>query len=1695
MQDVLDTNITQVIEALAGTQPEAPAIHVPGRPTLKYRELGQHIRYVRKRMGDWGILPGDVVAAAIPSRPVMAVAIATLPASCTLGPLDPFLPTEVYASLLKRMGAKAVLVTSGQEHSLRSAARILGIAEIDVAAERDAAAGLFSLSLNRGDPARSGGNSSDPRNAYILTSSGTTGRPKLVPLEHRTAQHYARAIYDWLDFTPADVGVHLTPEYLGNGLSSGLLNALMGGRSLALLPVADIDALFAAVEEYRPTFLIANVSIFKEVLRRAPEFRVEIAQSRFRFLRWAGRVDLDDADRLEQLFGAPMLTGLSSTETSRISHDPLPPRIRKRGSVGLPMVNDVALLDGFGNVVRHGGPGEILVRGPMVFRGYLDDPELTAASFLGDWFRTGDLGRIDEDGYVYFLGRIKEIINRGGEKISPVEIDLAIESLPGVKEAAAFAIPHQTLGEEIVAAVVREENSGIDERAVVERVRARTGPRKVPRRVYFVERLPRTDNGKLRRSALPDLLSPDQVVSARGQTPTAGERVSLSPLEGALAGLWASLLNVDSVKRDDDFFLLGGDSLRGTQLIAHLRTIFGVDLALLSLFGSASTVAGMARAVEIARAGERSGDQELHGETDSVNAAIRPRRDRGSAALAHTQLRMWLLARLDPDNRAYNVAEAHRVLGPIDVEAVRMSLLAFVQRHEILRTTFVLVGDEPRQFVQATAALDFEYLDFTETPSDAREHALLRLIDSEEQRRFDFERGPAVRFRLIRFADDDHVLLRVWHHIVWDGWSMSVADRDMSQLYAAFASGRDPQLPALPIQYADYAEWQRQRLESESLQRQLAYWKARLAGAATLELPADRPRPPVFSSRGSRSVFHMEAPLTQDLKEVGRQEGATLFMTLLAAFQVLLARYSGSEDIVVGTPIAGRGRTELEGLVGFFANTLVLRSDLSGNPRFCDLLASVRENALAAYAHQDLPFEKLVEDLAPARDLSRNPLFQVLFALQNNPPATLELEGAQVSRVALPRRNVKFDISLAVRESSEGLRTSWEYSSDLFDAATIARMAGHYQVVLEAVVADPSTRIGDLPLLTELERRQLQAWNDTATDYPSDRCVHQLFESQAARMPEAVAVVCEGDHLTYAELNARANQLAHHLIALGVQPEELVSLCLDRSLDMIIGLLGILKAGGAYVPLDPSNPPARLAFVFSDTAAPVLVTRQALVAALPPFNGHVLCVDRDAVAIAAQSSTNPSGTATANTLAYVMYTSGSTGAPKGVAVGHRGIARLVCNTDYVTIDSADCVAQISNTAFDAATFEIWGALVNGASLAIIPRDVTLNAPRLVEELRHRRVSIMFLTTALFNEVVRHHADAFAGVKQLFFGGEAVDPHWVGECLRAGAPQRLLHVYGPTECTTFSTCYLVETVAPDARTISIGKPIANTVLYVLDQYLRPVPVGVPGELYVGGDGLARGYWNRPRLTPESFVPDPFSGVPAARMYRTGDRVRYLVDGNLEFLGRLDHQVKIRGFRIELGEIETVLARHPAVRHAAVLARQDMHVDTQLVAYLVLADPTATDIELLRAHLRTYLPDYMHPATFVVLDELPRTPTGKLDRHALPAPHFVRERTGETSPPRNAFEELIAEVWREVLRVERIGVHDNFFEVGGHSLLATQIVTRLSKLMQMEVPLRVMFEAPTIAQLAMDLVRLDGGSAERTLERILREMEARADEETA
>lgn len=1044
--------------------------------------------------------------------------------------------------------------------------------------------------------------------------------------------------------------------------------------------------------------------------------------------------------------------------------------------------------------------------------------------------------------------------------------------------------------------------------------------------------------------------------------------------------------------------------------------------------------------------------------------------------LSFAQQRLWFLAQLEPDNPSYNLPHTLRLQGELDVSALKQTINHIIARHESLRTRFKTVDGQPVQIVSDLHEVNLIFANLEDLPEAEREAEALRLANAEAWYPFDLSCDYPLRAKLVRLDHDHHWLLLTLHHIAGDGWSMGILSRELSRIYESITTDQPVELPELPIQYLDFAEWQREWLQGDVFEEQLNYWMSNLAGAPPeLRLPTDRPRLAQQSFRGASVSSKLSSELSKSIRDFSQREGVTVFMTMLAAFQTLLFRYTGQSDIVVGTPIAGRNRVEIENLIGFFVNTLALRTNFSGNPTFRELLGRVKEVALGAYAHQDMPFEELVRELNPEREGKHSPVFQVMFGMQNEPPPPLTLRGLTISRVSAPARTAKFDLTLYATQTDSGLVCWFEYSADLFDEATIKRTLGHLETLLEEIVARPDERISALQFLTQTEREQLREWNQTATDYPRNECVHQLFESQVARTPNTTAVVFEGERLTYEELNARANQLAHYLRRRGVGSGSLVGICVERSAAMVVAMLGILKAGGAYVPLDLTYPKERLAFMLQDSQARVLLTQSSLIERVPQQNVEVICLDTDREKINRESDDNPVSGASAENLAYVIYTSGSTGKPKGVAVPHRAINRLILNTNYINLSVADNVAQASTASFDAATFEIWGALLNGARLVGFTRDVILSPRDFVAKLREHEISTIFVTTALFNQLASEVPEGFSSLRNVLFGGEAVDPKWVKEVLRNGPPERLLHVYGPTENTTFSTWYLVRNVSEGATTVPIGRAISNTQTYVLDRNLQLAPIGVPGELYISGDGLALGYLNRPAFTAERFVPNIFSNKPGARLYKTGDLVRYLPDGNIEFLSRIDHQIKLRGYRIELGEIETAIREHPAVQDTVVMLRDSPQGDKQLVGYVV-ADSAHREsrnnslTSELKGFLRRTLPDYMVPAYFVFLEKLPITPGGKIDRHMLPSDGIRTELEAAHIAPRDELEQRLAHIWEKLLGVQTVGIRDNFFDLGGHSLLAVRLVSEIEKEVGQRLPLVSFFQNTNIECLA-SLLRQD------------------------
>ncbi len=1039
----------------------------------------------------------------------------------------------------------------------------------------------------------------------------------------------------------------------------------------------------------------------------------------------------------------------------------------------------------------------------------------------------------------------------------------------------------------------------------------------------------------------------------------------------------------------------------------------------------------------------------------------RPGRDPGPLSFA--QQRLWFLSQLEPHSVAYNEPKGFRIEGPLDLNSLQHALDEIVARHEVLRTTFAPGNGEPVQCVHPGGTVDLSIVDLR-THGPEREREAQQILREAIRRPFDLSADLMLRAVLLRLTDDEHILMLVTHHIASDGWSMGILTRELGTLYESFATGRASTLPELAIQYSDYAWWQRQPAQAEIVDTQLDYWRRQLTGAPVLELSVDRPRTGPRTYKSATLAIELPEDLCRQLMELSRRSQATLYMTLLAGLQLLLHRYSSQEDIAIGSPIAGRTEKEADGLIGFFVNTLVLRTDLSGNPSFRELLGRVRRVALGAFEHQAAPFERLVAELHPERNPGRHPFFDVMFAFQNTPAEGLQLAGHRVSSIALDSGSSKFDLVFTLIEDGDVVRGSLEYCVDLFDALTIRRLVGHFETLLRSAVATPDAPISDLRMLTDAESRELVVdWNRTATDYPRDATIHTLFETQARRSPNTVAVALGDEQLTYQELNWRANQLAHYLAGLNLPSATLIAISMDRSLELVVGLLAILKTGRAYLPLDPEYPTERLDYMLRDTQVGVVLTCERLTSRFRAHGVHAIALDAEREQIAAHSRENPASTTTAGDLAYVMYTSGSTGRPKGVEIPHRGVVRLVCASNYVQLGAGETMLHLAPISFDASTFEIWGALLHGATCVVFAAPVP-RATELDGVLKRYRVSTLWLTASLFNLIIDEDPGALSSLRQLLVGGEALSVRHVQRALDSLPNTSIVNGYGPTESTTFACTYPIRSLPPYAASIPIGKPISNTEVYVLDSRLALVPVGVPGELYIGGDGLAHGYLNAPDLTADKFKEVALDDGSRRRLYRTGDRVRYLADGNIEFLGRFDDQVKIRGFRIEPGEIELALAEYPGVRENAVVAREKPGADRCLIAYLLAGTPAPTAADL-KTFLKAKLPDYMVPSGFVFVDAWPLTPQGKVDRRALAAIDWKPAAAGDgLIACRTPLEQQLAAIWIRALGVERLGATDNFFDVGGHSLLAVRVCNEIEKSTGKRLPLTAFFEAPTVAGLA-------------------------------
>jgi amino acid adenylation domain-containing protein len=1682
-----DRPIQALFEAQARRQPDADAVAYEEQ-VLSYAELNRRANRVAHRLLALGVRPDDRVALYTDRGLAMVIGLlGILKAGGAYVPLDPAYPANRLAYMLADSAPVAVVTESAllAGESLPGVPETMPVLVVDALDDEAVMSGApafvpapmaMPALMPEHNPVVEG--ITTRHLAYVIYTSGSTGQPKGVMVEHRSVLNLWSALEREAFATCAADGRIGLNAALSFDASVQSLAQLLSGRCIVIVPSsvrADGDAMVRFLIQQRIEALDCTPAQFDLLISHGLFDRA--APSRLRAILIGGEAlpaRAWDAAAASPVRCFNVYGPTECTVDATLAHitPGAPPH------VGRPLANTrVYVLDGQGEPAPIGVIGEIHIAGAGVARGYWNRPDLTSERFVRDPFagdadarmyKTGDLGRWRPDGTIEYLGRRDFQVKIRGHRIELGEIEATLAACDGVREAVVIAREDAPGDRRLVAYVVPRDGVELSAGALRERLARELAEYMIPAAFVSLAALPLTPNGKVDRAALP---APDQsAVVSRAYEAPAGE------IEQVLASIWQTLLRVDRVGRHDHFFELGGHSLLAVQLSARLRDALGVELALREVF-ALLRLADMAQSVRDARA--------------AALPPILPCDRRAPLPLSWAQQRLWFLDRLgDASSAAYHMPAAMRLKGRLDRDALQAALDRVVARHETLRTTLVSVDDAPRQVI-APEDSGFTLLahDLRELDEGARAAALADLSAREACAPFDLSTGPLIRGRLLRLAEDEHVLLVTQHHIASDAWSIGVLIREVSALYAAFSRREPDPLPPLPIQYADYAVWQRQWLQGDVLRDQLEFWRTHLSGApALLELPTDRPRPAVQTYAGDRVPVRLPAELTQALRALSQRHGTTLFMTLLAGWSALLSRLSGQDDVVIGTPIANRQHLHLEPLIGFFVNTLALRTTLAADPTVADLLQQVKTTTLEAYAHQDLPFEQVVETLQPVRSLGHSPLFQALLTLNNTPAAgSLDLPGLTLSTIDASQKTTQFDVSLSLTEVDGRLDGTLEYASDLFDEETMARWAGHFETLLREMVTGAEERISALPLLQAHERQQLlQAFNATEADYPRTRTIHGLFEDQVQRHPEALALLHEHDSLTYAELNRRANQLAHRLIALGVRPDDRVAICTGRGPAMVIGVLGILKAGAAYVPMDPAYPVARLTYMLADCAPAALLTQRMLHATIEAWtrettepaaaglaNLPVLMVDEDEAqdetqgaakdeardaddARTSQTGHNPLVPGlTSKHLAYVIYTSGSTGQPKGVMIEHASTVNLLAWA-AASFSGAQISTTVLSTSltFDLAVFELFVPLTRGATVRLVQDLVSAGA--------WLEGATLVNTVPSAIAAVVDQARLPPTVTTVNLAGEPLKRSLVDRVFASSDAQVIANLYGPTETTTYST-WIAMTRA-SGFVSHIGRPVANTRVYVLDGRREPAPLGVIGEIHIGGAGVARGYLNRPALTAERFVHDPFAGDADARMYKTGDLGRWRPDGTIEYLGRRDFQVKIRGYRIELGEIETALLASDGVREAVVIAREDQPGDKRIVAYVVPHDGVELAVAALRARLSRELPEYMVPSAFVRLAALPLTPNGKLDRHALPAPDHLAVVSRAYEAPEGEIEQVLAALWQELLGAPRVGRHDHFFELGGHSLLAMQLVSRLRQALGVELALRELFAWPVLADMA-------------------------------
>jgi amino acid adenylation domain-containing protein len=1588
--------------------------------------------------------------------------------------------------------------------------------------------------------------------AFLQYTSGSTGTPKGVMVSHGNLLHNAATTYQVMEHSAESRFVSWLPAYHDMGLIGGILQPLYGGFPCILMsPTSFLQRPYRwlyAISKYKGTtsggpnfaYDLCSQKITPEQIQTLDlsswsvafngaepirhetleRFAATFASCGFRKEAFYPCYGMAEATLMISGSQKATLPIVKTVEKAALESNRVVESTEDRNTYHLvscgQSIPEQKVVIANPHTLSSCQPhevGEIWVCSPSVGQGYWNrcqETEQTFHAYLSDtgegpFLRTGDLGFV-RNGELFITGRVKDLIIIRGRNLYPQDIELTVErSHPSLRSAsgAAFAVEMEN-EERLVVVQELEFRAKPNVEEVVTAIRqAVTEEHEV--QVYAVVlikagSIPKTSSGKIQRRATRAQFQAQelQVVAssiAQSENSTIKENsltrealLALTPneceshIESYLVEIAArlSLLAPSQIKKQQALSSLGIDSLKVFEFKNQIESDLEVTVSVADFF-EGSTISDLTKNILAA----------LKKSSSSSASLTKITRKSEFYPVSFSQKQLWFIHQIAPDSCAYHINIIINFVGKIDPTALTESLKEIIQRHEVLRTNFVVLQDEPVQVIHNNVNFSLPIEDLRKSGESEQRREIQRLTTDVTNQPFDLSRHLLIRGLLLRLKDEEYKLILSLHHIIADGWSIGIVIQELASLYEALSHKQSSPLSELPIQYVDFTYWQQQYLQPERVNTLLTYWKQQLGGKLpVLNLPTDRPRAPIQSYKGARETLVMSQTIAESLKHLSQQEGTTLYMTLLAAFKILLYRYTGQIDILVGSPIASRNRAEIQPLIGFFVNVLVMRTNLSGTFSFKELLARVRQIALEAYVHQDLPFEKLVQELKPERDLSYNPLFQVMFVLQNVPIPTPKLSDISIHCEEGYNGTSKFDLTLFVEEREQGLVTTFEYNSDLFNAETINRMLGHFATLVEGIVANPDSCIINLPVLTASERHQLILdWNNTKKNYPYHLCIHQLFEQQVERTPNAVALDFEKQQLTYRELNNRANQLAHDLQKLGVKPEVLVGIYMERSLEMVIGLLAILKAGGAYLPLDPTYPQERLGFMLSDTQVRMLLTQQHLVKKLPPHQAQVICVNTDSHRLTPQNQENPVSDVKPENLAYVIYTSGSTGTPKGVMNTHQGLSnRLLWMQDAYQLNASDRVLQKTPFTFDVSIWEFFWPLLTGARLVLAKVGGHQDSSYLVELIAEEKITTLHFVPSMLRLFLEEPGlEKCHSLKSVICSGEAL-AFDLQERFFARLNAELHNLYGPTEAAIDVTFWNCRRKCSQGI-VPIGRPIANTQIYILDKQLQPVPIGIAGELHIGGVGLARGYLNRPELTDEKFISNPFSPDPKVRLYKTGDLARYHPDGTIEFLGRIDHQVKIRGFRIELGEIEAILVQHPAVREVLVLAREEKPDDKQLVAYIVVHQEQTPTTSELRNYLKGQLPEYMVPAVFMVLDTMPLLPNGKVDRRALPIPEGLRPTLTTTyQPPQSQIEQAIAKIWQEALHLDKVGIHDNFFDLGGHSLLMVQVAKKLSEILQQNVLLVTLFQNPTIDSLAQHFKQQQQPGFKQIRERAQKQIEA-------